>query len=114
MMAISHRSGSISSISFTNRITISFMKLTANQHKIINVLIQVDPNGAPKVYPLGQLETAHDIFKAIWKNVEGENFVDGEVKLSSEQKVFITRLIDERQWSVVEAESIFKLKELLH
>ncbi len=31
------------------------MKLTANQHKIINVLIQVDPSGAPKVYPLGQL-----------------------------------------------------------
>lgn len=90
------------------------MKLTANQQSIINILIQVDTNGWPKVYPLGQLSTAHDIFKEIWKNVEWENFIDGEVDFSSEQKVFITRLIDERNWSVVEAESIFKLKELLH
>lgn len=46
--------------------------------------------------------------------MEGENFIDGEVDFSSEHKVFITRIIDERNWSVVEAESIFKLKELLH
>ena len=70
MMAISYRSGSISSISFTNDLTFSFMKLTASQHSIINLLIQVEPTGAPKVYPLAQLTIASDIFKKVWKNVE--------------------------------------------
>lgn len=90
------------------------MIFTANQQSIINILIQVEQNGEPKVYPLGQLSIANEIYKAIWKNVEGKNFIDWEVDLSSEQKVFITKLIDERNWTVGDAENVFQLKELLH
>ena len=90
------------------------MKLTAIQHSIINLILQVDPSGEQKVYALGQLSMAYEIFKSIWKNIDGECFIEGEVDLSSEQKVFLTRLIEERNWPVSDGENVLTLKELLH
>lgn len=90
------------------------MKLTARQFALINRIIQMDNNWQQKVYFLGELSIAFDIFKIIYSNVEWENFIEWDIEFSSEQKVFIKKIIDELQWSVLDAENVLKLKELLY
>ena len=89
------------------------MKITTGQLSIINLVLQIDGEGKAKQYALSELTTASDIFKEIKKCVKDDKFIDGEVKLTSEQKVFITKQIDERKWTVNDAEVVFELKELL-
>lgn len=98
------------------------MKITVWELSIINLVLQVDWEGKSKQYPLSELTTASDIFKEIKKCVgiikndkweDMEVFKDWEIELTSEQKVFITKLIDERSWTVGDAEFIFKLKSLI-
>ena len=89
------------------------IKLSPAQLSIINVVLQVDGEGKAKQYPIGELVIASDIFKAIKQCVKDDKFVEGNINFSSEQKVFITKAIDERSWGVVDAEVIFELKEIL-
>ena len=89
------------------------MKITTGQLAIINLVLQIDGEGKAKQYALSELTTASDIFKEIKKCVEDDKFIDGEINLTSEQKVFLTKLIDERTWTVNDAEVVFELKTLL-
>jgi len=89
------------------------MELKAGQFGIINLVIQVDSEGKAKQYNLSDLTIASAIFQEIKKNINGEVFVDGNVELTSEQKVFLVKLIDARTWTVNDAEAIFQLKELI-
>jgi len=89
------------------------MKLKAGQFGIINLILQVDSEMKAKQYNLSDLTTASAIFKEVKKNLKGEMFIDWEAELTSEQKVFLTKLIDERTWTVNDAEIVFELKELI-
>lgn len=89
------------------------MKITATELGIINLVIQIDGEGKPRQFALAELSTASSIFKAIKTSVKEDKFVDGDVKLSSEEKVFLTKLIDERTWTVGDSDAIFDLKKLL-
>lgn len=89
------------------------MKITVWQLAIINLILQVDSEWKAKQYAIAELTTASDIFKEIKKCVKEDKFIDWEIELTSEQKVFITKQIDERKWGVTEAEIIFELKNLL-
>jgi hypothetical protein len=97
------------------------MKITTQQLGLVNFVLQIDKEGKSKQFPLAELTLASDIFKEIKKctekKMEGEKeieiFVDGEVDITSEQKVFITKLIDERDWTVQDSEAVFTLKALL-
>lgn len=89
------------------------MKVTPQQLSIINLLLQIDWEGKAKQYALSELTIASDIFKEIKKNVDEDKFIEWEIELTSEQKVFITKQIDERKWTVGDAENIFELKTLL-
>jgi len=89
------------------------MKLTELQLWIINLVLQVKEDWTAKTYALAELAIASDIFKEIKKCVKDDKFIAGEVKLTSEQKVFLTKAIDERNWSVADADIIFTLKELI-
>lgn len=89
------------------------MKITFGQLAIVNLIIQVDSEGKAKQFALAELTTASDIFKEIKKCVKEDKFIDGEIELTSEQKVFLTKLIDERTWMVGDSESVFELKTLL-
>jgi hypothetical protein len=106
------------------------MKITVNQLGLINTILQVDKEGKTRQFPLAELTTASDIFKEIKKLTEPkeidvpqkdgsvkkethEFFKEGELELTSEQKVFITKLIDERDFTVYDAEVVFELKKLI-
>lgn len=89
------------------------MKISAGQLAIINLVLQIDNDGKAKQYALSELSVANEIFTEVKKNVKEDKFVDGEIDLTSEQKVFITKLIDERSWTVQDAEAVFDLKKLI-
>lgn len=87
------------------------MKFTAQQIGIINLVIQTNADGSTRNFPLSELSTASDIYEKLMKNVKDNNFVDGNVDLTSEQNVFISKLLDERSWSVLDASHVFALKD---
>lgn len=89
------------------------MKITTGQLAIVNLVLQVDKEWKAKQYALSELTIASDIFKEIKKCVKDDKFIDGEIDLTSEQKVFITKLIDDREWTVGDADNVFDLKDLL-
>jgi len=86
---------------------------TVSQLAIINLVLQVDKEWKQKTYSLPELQIASDIFKEIKKNVKEDKISEWYLVLTSEQKVFIVKLIDERTWWVMDAESVFELKKLL-
>lgn len=89
------------------------MNITSSQLSIINLVLQIDSEWKAKQFPLSELVIASEIFKEIKKNVKDDLLIDGDIELTSEQKVFITKLIDERSWTVTDAEHIFEIKKLL-
>lgn len=89
------------------------MKLTAQQFGLINMVIQIDWEWKAKQFPLSELVIASEIFKEIKKNVKDDLLMDGDIELTSEQKVFITKLIDERSWTVIDSEIVFEIKKML-
>lgn len=89
------------------------MKVTIWQLAIINICLQLDNEWKAKTYGLWELITASEIFKEIKKCVKDDKFIDWEIKLTSEQKVFITKIIDARNWTINDAEIVFSLKELI-
>lgn len=91
------------------------MKISPQKLSIINLLLQIDNDWKARQFPIQELSIALEIFSQIKKNVDesGNNFIDGEITLTSEQKVFLLKLIDERSWTVVDAEHVFDLKSLL-
>lgn len=89
------------------------MNITSSQLSIINLVLQIDSEWKAKQFPLSELVLASDIFKEIKKNVKDDLLIDGDIELTSEQKVFITKLIDERSWTVTDAENIFEVKKML-
>ena len=89
------------------------MKLTAQQFGLINMVIQIDWEWKAKQFPLSELVIASEIFKEIKKNVKDDLLIDGDIELTSEQKVFITKLINERNWTVNDSEVVFSLKDLI-
>jgi hypothetical protein len=91
-----------------------WINLTVNQLAIINLILQVDKDWKQKTYSLWELQIANDIFKEIKNNVKDDKFQDWIANFNSEQKVFITKLINDREWGVLDAEHVFKLKELLN
>lgn len=89
------------------------MKITVSQLSIINLVLQIDWEWKAKQFPLSELLIASEIFKEIKKNVKDDLLIDGDIELTSEQKVFITKLIDERSWTVTDAEHIFEIKKMI-
>lgn len=89
------------------------MNTTASQLSIINLVLQIDSEWKAKQFPISELVIASEIFKEIKKCVEWDKLIDGEIDLTSEQKVFITKLIDERSWTVTDSEIVFEIKKML-
>lgn len=89
------------------------MNITSSQLSIINLVLQIDSEWKAKQFPLSELVIASEIFKEIKKNVKDDLLIDGDIELTSEQKVFITKLIDERTWTVIDSEIVFEIKKLL-
>lgn len=89
------------------------MKIKANHLAIINLVLNVDTEGKAKNYNISDLTKASDIYKEIMKNTKDDRFIDGEVELTSEHKVFINKLVEERSWSVQDADAVFSLKDMI-
>ena len=89
------------------------MNITSSQLSIINLVLQIDSEWKAKQFPLSELVIASEIFKEIKKNVKDDLLIDGDIELTSEQKVFITKLIDERSWTVIDSEIVFEIKKML-
>ena len=56
---------------------------------------------------------ATDVYKEISKHVEENKYKDGDVKLSAEQIVFVSKLIDMIPWTLQDAEAVLELKKIL-
>lgn len=90
------------------------MNCTAQELSIISIALQIDPTGKPRTFMLEQ----HDRAIAIWKKMqeftkeeEAVNpktgntekvkvYTDGEIELTSEEKVFCLDLVNGMGWSV--------------
>ena len=89
------------------------MKIQVWELAIVNLVLQVDNEWKAKSFPLSELLIAWDIFKEIKKCVKDDKFIDWEIELTSEQKVFLTKLIDAKNFTVNDAEIVQSLKLLL-
>jgi len=89
------------------------MKIKIEQLWLINLVLQVDNEKKQRTFPLAELVIAWEIFKEIKKLVKEDKFTEWEIKLNSEQKVFLTKLIDEYRFSVWDYETVTDLKKLL-
>lgn len=70
----------------------------------------IDNEWKAKNFPLSELVIAWDIFKEIKKCVKEDKFIEWEIELNSEQKVFLTKLIDAKNFTVNDAEIVQSLK----
>lgn len=93
------------------------MKITGYQASIIVLVLKVDKENKQRTFPNTELGTALEIYKQIKQLIsiewDKQIFKEWEIKLNSEQKVFLTKLINDRDWSVDDAEEKITLIELL-
>lgn len=66
------------------------MEITKEQASVINVSLQINADGSQRTFALGDLVKASEIMKEIMKNTVEDHFIDGEIELTAEQKVFIS------------------------
>lgn len=87
--------------------------LTARELAVINIAIQAEPSGQPKLWAVGQLGTAMSIHEKIVKNVDKDNkFIDGKVELTTEEKSLILNSI-KRPWTVNEGKEVGEIEKKL-
>ena len=93
------------------------VKLTGAHIAKIDFVLQIEiVDGQQKARTfdtLAELTMAGDVFKMIRKHLEENTFKDAELKMTAEQMVFITRLIESIKWTVIDADVIGELKALL-
>lgn len=96
------------------------MKVTGYQVSLVHLVLRVNKENTQRQFPIEELGTASAIMKVIKPgiNVTKEGNVDGtykdiEVDFTSEEKVFLSKMLKERSWAVVDAEPLFELQELL-
>lgn len=89
------------------------MELTATQLGRINIVLQLRDDGQARQFPLSELIIANDIYKKMKECSKDEQFIDGKVDFTSEEKVFISKLINQRNWALADAEQVFELQKLL-
>lgn len=85
------------------------MKVTTWELWVINLVLQIDKEWKARQFPFAKLKQALDIFEKLKVNVKEDKFIDGELKLTSEEKVFIKELLEEREFGVIDAPSVFSL-----
>lgn len=78
------------------------MKYTPQEHSIINLVLSVNPERQPRTFILSELTIAFSIYEKIMKNTENDVFFESEIQLTSEEKVFITKLTKEFRFSVID------------
>lgn len=98
------------------------MKITGYQVSIIDLVLIQDKEWKFRTFPLNELSIASSIYKKIKtgitiikidENTGTKKYNEIELKLTSEEKVFITKLVDERNWTVNDADELEELKKLL-
>ena len=93
------------------------VKLTGAQLAKMDLVLQIEiVEGQQKSRTFGtiaELTMAGDVFRMIRKHLEENTFKDAELKMTAEQMVFISRLIESIQWTVIDADIIVELKALL-
>lgn len=90
------------------------MKLSPQNLAIINNVIQIWQNWEARKYSLADLNIANTIFTEIKKCVKDDKFIEWNIPLTSEQKVFILKFIDEKDWTIGNAESVIETRNILN
>jgi len=83
------------------------------QLHLINLAIQTNEDKSARSYGISELSTANDIFQKIKKQWKDNDFVDGEIGFTTEEKVFILKLVKDRKWTAIDAEFIFSIIKTL-
>lgn len=90
------------------------MNCTASELAIISTALQIDPSGKHRTFMLDQHDRAINIWKKLQECTKDEEvtnprtqkpeivkvYIDGEVELTSEEKVFCLDLVNAMGWSV--------------
>ena len=93
------------------------MQLTKQELSLLNYSLQTSGTseaGQPVIrnFSVGQLKMAIDIFDKLKANTKEEVFVDGELKLTTEEKTFMLGLIN-RPWSLEDGRVKLELEKKL-
>lgn len=86
------------------------MNVSPQELSLINALLQIDNEWKARTFSISDLKIGMDIFTQIKKCVVDDHFVDWSIKLSTEQKVFLMKLIEAQNFTVLDAEFVFLLK----
>lgn len=78
------------------------MKYTPQELSILNLVLSLNPDRQARTFPFAELAQAFSIHEKIMKNTKEEVFVEWEVELTSEEKVFLSRLIKEFKFHVAD------------
>ena len=78
---------------------------------IISTVVQITSDQKPRQFPIGDLVIATAIFNKLKSSTEKDIFIESEVDFTSEEKVFISKLVNEFSFPVVDGESVASLLE---
>lgn len=89
--------------------------MKAQELAIINIVIQITSDGKQRQFPLPELSLATSVFGKIKKCTEDKDgqkvFIDGNPEFTSEENVFIKKLVEDYSWSVNDGETVALLLE---
>lgn len=82
------------------------MIFTAQEQSIISISLQVTPDGKPKLFSVAEHGKATKIWEKLAVNTEKKDkvevYVDGELELSSEERVFAIDQINQTRWGIMD------------
>jgi hypothetical protein len=87
--------------------------MTPQELKIIEVALQMNSEWQARTFQIVELSIALEIFKKLKTCVKDNIFIEWDPSFSSEEKVFIKKLIEEIKWTVLEGESVLSVLETI-
>jgi len=87
------------------------MKFTPRELGAISTVLQVTSDHKPRQFVLAELVIASAIFNKLKWATEKDEFIESEIEFTSEQNVFIKKLIEDFAWIVWDGEIVVPLIE---
>lgn len=93
------------------------MIFTPKEFSIINIVLTVNPDRQPRTFSFSDLAIAFSIHEKVMKNTEikedGGIFIEWESSFTSEENVFISKLLKDFKFNVVDWWVVLSLQNKL-
>lgn len=89
------------------------MKVSGRELGLIGLVLQITPKGEYRTFNVTELEKATNMWKKISVLTEGEadkkQYIDSELEMNTDEKVFVRGLLNEHLWGVADGEVVQEL-----